>query len=64
MIKKSLKYGSDKWYFNPGLLGMLLVAKERELIDSVKPVLDKLIYEIGFRISPKLYQEILKRAKE
>lgn len=47
-----------------GLLGMLLVAKERELLDSVKPVLDKLIYEIGFRISPKLYQEILKRAKE
>lgn len=47
-----------------GLLGMLLVAKERALIDRVKPVLDKLIYEIGFRINPKLYQEILKRANE
>ena len=47
-----------------GLLGILIESKEEGLIKEVKPILDKLIYEIGFRISPKLYQEILKIVNE
>lgn len=47
-----------------GLLGILIEAKENKLLKKVKPLLDKLIYEIGFRISPKLYQEILNRVNE
>ncbi|PIY08386.1 MAG: DUF3368 domain-containing protein [Flexibacter sp. CG_4_10_14_3_um_filter_32_15] len=47
-----------------GLLGVLIEAKKQNLIPILKPLLDKLIYEIGFRISPKLYQDILKRVGE
>ncbi len=47
-----------------GLLGILIEAKNENLLPTIKPVLDKLIYEIGFRISPKLYQDILKRVGE
>lgn len=47
-----------------GLLGILIEAKEELIIKEIKPILDKLIYEIGFRISPRLYQEILKRVNE
>ena len=47
-----------------GLLGILIEAKEENIIKEVKPMLDRLIYEIGFRISPRLYQEILKKVNE
>lgn len=47
-----------------GLLGILIEAKEEKIIKEVKPMLDRLIYEIGFRISPRLYQEILKKVNE
>lgn len=47
-----------------GLLGILIESKKEGLIKEVKPILDKLIYEIGFRISPKLYQNILKIVNE
>ena len=47
-----------------GLLGLLLEAKQENLLNAVKPLIDRLIYETGFRISPNLYQEILRRAGE
>lgn len=47
-----------------GLLGILVEAKELKLIESVKPLLDQLIQEIGFRVNPKLYQEILRLVDE
>lgn len=47
-----------------GLLGVLLEAKSEKLIKEIKPMLDRLIFEIGFRIKPRLYQEVLKKAKE
>lgn len=47
-----------------GLLGVLLVAKRRGLILSVKPVIDDLIAQAGFRISQKLYANVLQSAGE
>ncbi|MCB2361035.1 DUF3368 domain-containing protein [Clostridium estertheticum] len=46
-----------------GLMGILLLAKEYKKIESVKKYLDILI-ENGFRMSVKLYNEVLKSAQE
>lgn len=46
-----------------GLMGILLIAKEYKKIDSVKKYLDILI-ENGFRMSVKLYNEVLRSAEE
>lgn len=46
-----------------GLMGILLLAKEYKKIESVKEYLDILI-EKGFRMSVKLYNQILKYAGE
>lgn len=47
-----------------GLLGILLVAKARNLIPAVKPLLDDLINKAGFRVSRRLYQQVLGSAGE
>jgi predicted nucleic acid-binding protein len=47
-----------------GILGILLVAKQRSLIPQVRPVMDALINQAGFRVSPQLYQRILALAQE
>lgn len=47
-----------------GLLGILVQAKQDGLIDQIKPLMDELRFEIGFRISTQLYQEILGLAQE
>lgn len=47
-----------------GILGILLVAKKRSLIPQVQPVMDALINQAGFRISPQLYQHVLTLAQE
>lgn len=47
-----------------GLIGILIDAKSGQHIGQIKPILDKLIYEIGFRISPTLYQKVLAIAEE
>ena len=46
-----------------GTVGLLLIAKRRGLIDSVKEILDALIAR-DTRISPRLYQEVLAIAQE
>ncbi len=46
-----------------GTVGILLIAKHKGLIESVKPVLDELMAQ-GKRISQQLYQEVLDMAKE
>lgn len=46
-----------------GLMGVLLLAKEYKKIESVKKYLDILI-ENGFRMSVKLYNQVLKSAGE
>jgi hypothetical protein len=47
-----------------GILGVLLVAKQRSLIPQVQPVIDALINQAGFRVSPQLYQRVLALAQE
>lgn len=47
-----------------GLLGILIEAKKQGMIDKVKPSMDKLIYDIGFRVKPGLYQKILSTVEE
>lgn len=38
-----------------GILGILLAAKGQNLLTAVKPVMDALIHQANFRISPLLY---------
>lgn len=47
-----------------GILGILLIAKQRGLIEFVKPLMDDLINIAGFRINPQLYTHILQTAGE
>jgi len=47
-----------------GLLGILLVAKHRQFIVEVRPIIDCLIEEANFRVSEALYAEILATAGE
>lgn len=47
-----------------GMLGVLLVAKKRNLVSAIRPIVDELIGEAGFRISPQLYTEVMLVAGE
>jgi uncharacterized protein len=47
-----------------GLLGVLLVAKRRGLVGSIRPLIDDLMTQAGFRVSGQLYTEILIAAGE
>ena len=47
-----------------GILGILLIAKQRSLIPQVQPMIDALINNAGFRVSTQLYQRILDLAQE
>lgn len=47
-----------------GLLGTLLKAKELGLILEVRPIIDNLISQAGFFISPQLRKHVLTLAKE
>lgn len=47
-----------------GILGVLILAKRRGLILQVQPILDALIEEAGFRVSPQLYTQVLSQADE
>ncbi|WP_373513728.1 DUF3368 domain-containing protein [Persicitalea sp.] len=47
-----------------GLLGVIIEAKSKGYLNKVKPLLDKLNLDIGFWISPKLYQDVLQVVNE
>lgn len=47
-----------------GLLGILIDAKYRGLLEQIKPLLDQLINDHGFWIKPELYREVLKTVEE
>ncbi|MBD2667019.1 hypothetical protein B6N60_00031 [Richelia sinica FACHB-800] len=47
-----------------GLLGVLLQAKRKNLIPSVKTLMDQLIDQADFRVSNQLYTKILQAAGE
>lgn len=46
-----------------GILGVLIEAKRQGLIHEVKPLVEALM-ELGFRIGPNLYQQVLLTAGE
>jgi uncharacterized protein len=46
-----------------GTIGLLLVAKNKEIIPEIKPILNQLLIH-GKRISPILYREVLDIARE
>lgn len=47
-----------------GLVGILIQAKEADLIDTIKPLLDKLISEANFYLSNAFYRQILQSVGE
>lgn len=47
-----------------GTLGILLLAKERNLLPEIKPLIYTLQEEINFRIKPSLLQLVLQKANE
>ncbi|NEP50818.1 MAG: DUF3368 domain-containing protein [Moorea sp. SIO3C2] len=47
-----------------GVLGILLTAKGQGMVPAIKPIMDDLINQAGFRVSSKLYAEVLKTAHE
>lgn len=47
-----------------GVLGILLLAKRRKTIMTVKPIMHDLIAQANFRISSQLYVEVLNAAGE
>ena len=47
-----------------GLLGIIINAKQQGLISVLKPILDRLINQAGFRVSPALYDRTLQEVGE
>lgn len=47
-----------------GVFGVLLSAKQQGLITGVKPIMDDLISQANFRVSSKLYADVLIAANE
>ncbi|ABA23108.1 conserved hypothetical protein [Trichormus variabilis ATCC 29413] len=47
-----------------GLLGVLLQAKKQGLIPVIKPLIDQLITQADFRVSPQLYTVVLQASNE
>lgn len=47
-----------------GVLGVLLIAKNRNIVTRVKPLMDDLIDNEIFRVSEQLYQDVLVAANE
>lgn len=46
------------------VLGILVAAKRRNLIQEVKPLLDALIEQVGFWVDERLYAEVLQTVGE
>ncbi|MBD2547284.1 MULTISPECIES: DUF3368 domain-containing protein [Planktothricoides] len=42
-----------------GILGILMIPKQRGLIPRVQTLMDDLVKQAGFRISPQLYDRVL-----
>ena len=47
-----------------GVLGVLLIAKQRGLIAEVRPLLEDLVAQAAFRVSSALYEAVLEEAEE
>ena len=47
-----------------GLVGLLIHAKQQGMIPALKPILDRLIEQAGFRVSQTLYKQALQEVGE
>lgn len=47
-----------------GVLGLLIEAKRKGLLDKVEPLLSDLLHKAGFRLGLELYQRVLEEAGE
>ena len=47
-----------------GVLGLLIEAKRKGLLDKVEPLLSDLLHKAGFRLGPELYRRVLEEAGE
>jgi uncharacterized protein len=47
-----------------GIVGILVNAKQEGMIPALKPILDRLIHQAGFRVSPALYNRTLQEVGE
>jgi len=47
-----------------GLVGVLVEAKWRGVISAVRPILERLVEDAGFRLAPSLRAAVLREAKE
>jgi uncharacterized protein len=47
-----------------GVLGVLIEGKQKGFISAVQPILDDLLANAGFRISPRLYSLVIRVAEE
>ncbi len=47
-----------------GLLGILIQAKRRGFIPLLRPLLERLVNEIGFRVNRNLFEHILREVNE
>ena len=47
-----------------GLVGVLIEAKRRGSIPAIRPILDRLVTEAGFRLAPSLRSAVLREAGE
>jgi predicted nucleic acid-binding protein len=61
--KKGRKIAKRMGLSITGILGVILKAKENNIIENAKPILDSLINE-GFRISDKLLTKVLEKIGE
>lgn len=62
--KKGRRIAKENGISIVGILGVLISAKQNGIISKVKPILDRMIYELGFRVNPALYQYVLKKVGE
>jgi predicted nucleic acid-binding protein len=62
--KKGRAVASDYGIDKIGTIGLLQVAKNRQIIKEIKPYLDELIQKGGFWVDQKLYKDVLLNNKE
>ena len=61
--KAARKMASEFLIDTIGILGILILAKQNQLLSCVKPDIDKLLMN-GYRISDELYEQLLEKAGE
>ena len=62
--RKATKIANDRGLITIGILGVILLAKQNNYIESVKLLLDDLRVKTTFHFSDSLYNKILQLAAE